>query len=78
MPLALLELLGDVVVDIVMAAAAAAVVTVTVTRCRCDESDSAIIIVVLGSIEIETTASEMCCIESNGRWKNERVASASA
>ena len=74
MPLALLELLGDadVVVDMVMAAA----VTVTVTRCRCDESDSAIIIVVLGSIE--TTASEMCCIESNGRWEIARVASASA
>ena len=67
-PLALLEL-GDVDVVVVMVMAAA------VSETRCDESDSAII-VVLGSIE--TTASEMCCIESNGRWEIARVASASA
>lgn len=68
-PLALLEL-GDVDVVVVMVMAAAAV-----SETRCDESDSAII-VVLGSIE--STASEMCCIESNGRWEIARVASASA
>jgi hypothetical protein len=57
--------LGDVDVVVVMVMAAEA---------ECDESDSAII-VVLGSIE--TTASEMCYIESNGRWEIARVDSVS-